>query len=160
MANKLGVNEYKLLDIEKRIINLKLNLLDVTYTFNKSVFDLEYLIRLNEFLFSDFYYESDFGPRVLSKEEIETIDGYLRNITHICIGNPNDIKSILNYVEEIWDLQPFIVGNTRTMIAYLIMISKCFLLDISVDVNMEIESKPTMFNDICKVNQKRLTKQN
>lgn len=158
MENKLGVNEYKLLDIEKKIINLKLNLLDVTYTFNKSTFDFEYLIRLNAYLFSDLYYEKDFGIRYLSKEEICTIEEYLKNITHIWINNPTDFDSILNYIESIWDLQPFVVGNTRTMVAYLKMIDICFLLNYNVNVNANIESNPGLFKSICEVNQKGLTK--
>lgn len=158
MINKLTPNEYKLLDIQKKIINLKLNLLDETFTFNKNVFDLEYLVRLNEFLFSDFYYENDFGLRVLSNDEISTIECYLEKITSNCISNPSDTKSILNYVEKIWYLQPFVVGNTRTMIGYLKMIDVCFLLGLDIDVNVELESKPSIFKGNYKVNQKRLTK--
>lgn len=158
MINKLTTNEYKLLDIQKKIINLKLNLLDETFTFNKNVFDLEYLVRLNEFLFSDFYYESDFGLRVLSNDEISTIEWYLEKITSNCINNPSDTDSILNYIEKIWYLQPFVVGNTRTMIGYLKMIDICFLLGLDIDVNVELESKPSIFKSNYKVNQKRLTK--
>lgn len=92
MINKLTTNEYKLLDIQKKIINLKLKLLDETFTFSKDVFDLDYLVRLNEFLFADFYYENDFGLRVLSNDEINGIEYYLKEIITICINNSNDIK--------------------------------------------------------------------
>lgn len=158
MVNKLGVNEYKLMSIEKSIVNQKLNLLDETFTFNKNTFDLEYLIRLNIFLLGDFYYGRDFGLRVLSKEDIYLINEILNEITNICIINPNDIKGILNRVRDIWYLQPFIVGNTRTMIAYLKIISMCFELDFEVDVNNNIENSPSIFQECVVVNQKRLTK--
>lgn len=65
----------------------------------------------------------------------------------------------MNYVEEIWQLQPFIVGNTRTLIAFLKVIDMCFSLGLDIDFNINIESNPNIFKISCKVNQKRLTKQ-
>lgn len=158
MENKLGVSEFALIDIEKKIINLKLNLLDYTYTFNKSTYDLEYLIRLHEYLFSEFYEKEDLGTRDLDDFEIQTINFKLNNITSLCIENDcNNIDKITSLIEEIWHLQPFIVGNTRTMIAYLKILNDSFLLGHDIDVNIEIKNTPSIFKEICNVNQKRLT---
>lgn len=158
MKNKLGIDAYKLLDIEKEIVSIKLNLLDDRFTFNKDNLDLDYLIELHKFLFGEFYYEEDLGLRLLTEKELKIIKCKLNKILEICINNPNDIESIILLIEEIWHLQPFILGNTRTMIAYLKIIDKCFLLNQNVNVNVDITSKFSIFKEVCNVNQKRLTK--
>lgn len=158
MKNKIGISELQLRMIEHRLINQKLNLLDETFTFNESEYNFKYLVLLNDFLFRDFYYNEEIGIRNLNLKEVGQINKYLRKITYLCINKPNEINQILSLVEEIWHLQPFIVGNTRTMIAYLKIISESFLLQIDVDVNREIVSSPNMFKLNNIVNQKRLTK--
>ena len=57
MANKLGIDEYKLEKIEKELVKSKLNLLDFNFTFNLSNFDFAYLISLHNFLFSEIYFD-------------------------------------------------------------------------------------------------------
>lgn len=158
MKNKLGINEFRLNEIERKIVNLKLNMLDETFTFNKKELNLDYLISLNKFLFNDFYCGDESVIRNLSANEVEIINKYLKNIIIVCVNDPENIEIILSLIEEIWHLQPFIVGNTRTLIAYLKILSKCFLLEIEVNVNKEITSKPDMFNLNNFVNRKGLTK--
>ena len=158
MKNKLGINEFRLNEIERKIVNLKLNMLDETFTFNRKELNLDYLISLNKFLFNDFYCGDESVIRNLSANEVEIINKYLKNIIIVCVNDPENIEIILSLIEEIWHLQPFIVGNTRTLIAYLKILSKCFLLEIEVNVNKEITSKPDMFNLNNFVNRKGLTK--
>ena len=55
MDNKLGLNEYKIKDIENKIVNLKLSVIDEYFTFNESELNFIYLEKLNKFLFSDIY---------------------------------------------------------------------------------------------------------
>ena len=158
MHNKIGINEYKLRSVEKNLVNLKLNILDETFTFNQNEFDFDYLVKLNKFLFNDFYFECEVGPRDLNKTEKVTIEHYLKLITSYCISDKDNIEKVLYLVEKIWNLQPFIVGNTRTMIALLKVLNEAFLLDLDVDVNKDISNNPSMFKMGNVVNQKRLTK--
>lgn len=160
MKNKIGVNEYKLLEIEREIVNIKLNLIDEYFTFNEENFNFEYLKKLNDFLFSDFYYKEELGTRKMTKEEENLIEFYLRKIIYISINNCKDKQQILKLIQNIWHLQPFTVGNTRTLIAYLKILNSAFLLGLDVDVNQEIASSPSIFNLENFVNQKRLTKNN
>lgn len=157
MKNKLGLNEYKLLDIERKIVNTKLNLLDEYFTFNELKFDFEYIKQLHNFLFCEFYYEEDLGTRIIDEEEIKLINNYLNEINYICINKSNS-DEVLNIIKKVWYLQPFIVGNTRTLIAYLKILDSAFLLNLNINVNIEIENNPTIFNTWKTVNQKRLTK--
>ena len=158
MKNKICVNEFQFKKIEKIIVNQKLNLLDETFTFNENEYNFKYLFLLNDFLFRDFYYNEEIGIRNLNLKEVGQINRYLKAITYLCINDPDKIKQILNLVEQIWSIQPFIVGNARTMIAYLKIISESFLLSVDVDVNREIISSPNTFKLNTVVNQKRLTK--
>lgn len=157
MHNKIGINEYRLRDIEKEIVNLKLSILDDRFTFNENEFNLSYLIKLNNFLFNDFYFDNAKGTRNLEEKEIINIESTLKLITKNCISNPEDIQQTLCLIEKIWNLQPFVVGNTRTMIAFLKVLNEAFLLDLDIDINKEIDSNYDMFKLNNIVNQKRLT---
>ena len=142
MKNKLGLYYYKMMDIERKLVNLTLNLLDETFTFNCNLFSLEYLINLNKFLFEDIY---EFQDSAVSKNEIEV--DYLKQLLKDleCAVKEENINKILGLIEEIWYRQFFVVGNTRTMVAYLKVIKESFLLDIPLNVNADIESNPKIF---------------
>ena len=157
-SNKLGISEYRLREIEKEIINLKLRLLNSYYTFNNTKYDLTFLIRLNSFLFSDFYFKDERGTRDLSIKEKELIESKLEKISYLCLNNPNELKEILLLIEEIWHLQPFIVGNTRTLVALIKILNESFLLGLNVDINQNITNNPKIFKLNNFVNQKGLTK--
>ena len=158
LENKIGMNNFRLFDIERKIVNLKLNLIDEYFTFNKNSLDFEYLKEINNFLFSDFYNETNLGTRKISKVEKELINEYLNKIVYLCKNKPEEQEEILNLIKKIWHLQPFKWGNTRTLFAYLKILNSAFLLDLTVDTNKEIASKPSMFDLNNFVNQKRLTK--
>lgn len=156
--NKLGIEKNKLDKIEKQIINLKLNMLDETFTFNSTDFDLRYLVKLHSYLFDEFYFNCDRGLRRLSNIEKKLINELLKEISYVCINNPCDINLIINNIVEIWALQPFVNGNTRTLVAFLKVITECFDLNLDMDVNRNIVSNPKTFEKYMLVNQKRLTR--
>ncbi len=156
MDNKLGINSYRFENIERKIINTKLALLDEYFTFNNDKFNFEYLEKLNNFLFCDLY--DELGVRGLSEIEKVVLETILERINYICVNNPDNKEGILNLIKKIWYIQPFKVGNTRTLFAYLKIINLAFLIDLNVDINMEIGGNLNIFNIENFVNQKRLTK--
>lgn len=158
MENKLGVSDAKLFDIERKLVNFKFNLLDEYITFNKNIFDFEYLIELHKFLFSNLYFDKNIEIRNFDKIEINTIETILVFIEDICLNNRDRINELLSLIYKLWEMQPFQNGNTRTLIAYLYILNKAFLLNMNIDLNNEISNKTTFINLNELVNQNRLTK--
>lgn len=136
--NKLGISEQKMDTIERKIVAVKLENLDETITFNCQKLDLEYLIKLHKYLFNDLYTDDLTDTRHLSAEEIEIINKMLHMVNQICINEPASIMKIIDILHEIWRLQPFLDGNTRTLIGYLIMLKECYYLDIPLDVHNDL----------------------
>ena len=154
MNNKLGLSDFKIIDVEKKIVNLKLNLIDEYFTFNERKLNFNYLEKINKFLFSDIY------ESIEVKEDVKNIiNNYLGIITDMLMEDKENITSVLDIIKNIWFLQPFVGGNTRTLIAYLIILNKAFDLGLHIDLNKEIESGVNTFDLNNFVNQKRLTKQ-
>ena len=156
--NKLGLPNQKDLDVEKQLVNFKLNIIDETFTFNREMMDFVYLKRLNKFLFSDLYYEFQSGTRIMNNEERKKVDDMLLRILEICLYEPENIEDILNIIQELWELQLFYEGNTRTLFAYLKILNSAFSLGLNINPNIDIDSKSSFFNTENFVNQKRLTK--
>ena len=144
MENRLGLREERLLSVERNIVNLKLNLLDEYFTFNIDIFSSDYLKELHKFLFLDIYY--DYQTEMIGFNTDD--ENYIKY----------RIENILNSIKELWKLQPFYDGNTRTFLAYLKVLKHAFKLDIDIDLNQEIASVPKIFTKKNFVNQKRLTK--
>lgn len=153
MDNKLGLTEFKIIDIEKKLVNFKLNIIDEYFTFNESELNFIYLEKLNKFLFSDIYESKEINNDVKN-----IINKYLGIITDMLMEDKENIESVLDIIKDIWFLQPFVDGNTRTLIAYLIILNKAFDLGLYIDLNKEIESGINTFDSNNFVNQKRLTK--
>ena len=86
---------------------------------------------------------------------IETI---LVFIEDICLNNRDRLNELLNLTYKLWEIQPFQNGNTRTLIAYLYILNRAFLLNMNIDLNSEISNKTTFLNLNELVNQNRLTK--
>ena len=159
MKNKLGVSYTKLIQIETEIVNLKLNLLDEYFTFNENIFSLKYLRKLHKFLFSDLYENIDVETRELNDIEKDYIRDILISLENICIKEPIEIDKILQMILKLWDFQIFKDGNTRTMLAYLKVINRAFLLNLDIDLNSVISNQDRdNFKKEKYVNQKRLTK--
>lgn len=143
MKNKLGLCDYKLMYVERDMINFKLNMLDETYTFNCDLFSLDYIINLNKFLFQDIYDDRFCGFIAINEIERDYLQSVLKELE---ISSKNgDVDSVLSLIKLIWHYQPLIMGNTRTLIAYLKVINESFLLNIPLNVNSNIESNPKMF---------------
>ena len=153
MENKLGLGSYKINDVEKKIVNLKLNLIDEYFTFNETDLEFDYLEKINKFLFNDFYkYEEvDYAVKKI-------INKYLIILNDICINESENIETILEIINSIWIQQPFKDGNTRTLLAYSSVLNKAYTLGLNIDLNKEIESGTNTFKLENFVNQKRLTK--
>ena len=159
MKNKLGVSYTKLIQIETEIVNLKLNLLDEYFTFNENIFSLKYLRKLHKFLFSDLYENIDVETRELNDIEKDYIRDILISLENICIKEPIEIDKILQIILKLWNFQIFKDGNTRTMLAYLKVINRAFLLNLDIDLNSVISNQDRdNFKKEKYVNQKRLTK--
>ena len=159
MKNKLGVSYTKLIQIETEIVNLKLNLLDEYFTFNENIFSLKYLRKLHKFLFSDLYENIDVETRELNDIEKDYIRDILISLENICIKEPIEIDKVLQMILKLWDFQIFKDGNTRTMLAYLKVINRAFLLNLDIDLNSVISNQDRdNFKKEKYVNQKRLTK--
>ena len=159
MKNKLGVSYTKLIQIETEIVNLKLNLLDENFTFDANLFSLKYLRKLHKFLFSDLYENIDVETRELNDIEKDYIRDILISLENICIKEPIEIDKVLQMILKLWDFQIFKDGNTRTMLAYLKVINRAFLLNLDIDLNSVISNQDRdNFKKEKYVNQKRLTK--
>ena len=158
MENKLGLSEEKLLLVERIIVNTKLNLLDEEFLFNNDIFSLEYIKELHLFIFSDLYYEEDLSFRKIAKEEIKYIEVLLNTIKEICINKYECIEILMETLVKLWELQIFKDGNTRTLLGYLAILNKAFILNLNIDLNKEIKSRPSESHNENYVNQKQLTK--
>ena len=158
MRNKLGLSNEKLLLVEKRIVNTKLNLLDEEFLFSENIFSLEYIKQIHNFLFSDLYYEEELSLRILSNEETKYIEVLFNSIKEICINNYKCIEILMETLVKLWELQVFKDGNTRTLLGYLSVLNKAFILNLNIDLNKEIKSRPSELSNNSFVNQKQLTK--
>jgi len=145
--NKLGILNYKKLkQVEKEIISVKMKLLDTSINFNMSELNLEFLIRLHKFLFGDIYYESQLQPRNLTDEELLEISRIfyaLANIGKIacCV----DEKTVQALFVRLWDLQIFLDGNTRTLLAFLKLYIERYSLPVEMSKVDKISSSGRMF---------------
>ena len=158
MKNKLGVNESLFEDMEKKLVNIKLNLLDERFTFNSKELDFEYMNKLNIFLFSDIYDLEELGLKEETKELKTLINYYLSEILYLCTYYKEEVNQILKILQTVWEIQPFNVGNTRTLLGYLKVLNIGFELGLDINVNKPISSGLQLFELDNPVNQKRLTK--
>ena len=147
MRNKLGLNNEKLFSVEKIIVTTK-------FIFNNDIFSLEFLRQLHLFLFSDLYYEEDLAFRELTQEEITYIEVLFNSIKEVCIREYNNVDMLMETLAKFWELQIFKDGNTRTLLGYLSILNKAFILNLDIDLNKEISSSPSELNSQIFVNQK------
>ena len=69
----------------------------------------------------------------MDEYEEKIIDNYLDKLVNICLTNSEDLESIFKIISEIWNLEPFVVGNTRTLIAYLKVINCFFFFFLDIE---------------------------
>lgn len=103
------------------------------------ILSLGYLNNLNHYLFSGLYSETNLGFRLLDDNEINYLNKLLSDIK--CIhDNKTNLEDLLNIFDELWNLQPFYTGNTRTFIAYFKIICLTFNLPYQINIEGEIRS--------------------
>lgn len=153
MENKPGiVNEVSLDKAEREVIRLKLSLLDETYTFNESVYNYEFLFKLHNYLFGDFY---DISYKEEEKEIMKGfVDKVMESINDMCVMGNINYDRLYTLISLLWRLQPFYDGNTRTILSYLIILNKAFDLKLDLNPNMLITSSETFFGDVLKLQKK------
>ncbi len=138
MKNKLGIDDKFILEkIELEIVKTKIQLLDYNFTFNKNGFGFDYLIELHKYLFNDIYY---FDNSDIRKSIDDKIKQHINNLMkQLLVLTPNEEEKINCILDELWQIQIFNNGNTRTLLAfYKVFIS---ILNIDLDINkINIES--------------------
>ena len=135
MENIIGVSQDKLESLEQKLVNEKLKFLDEYCTFGCDKYDADYLLRLNNFLFGYLY-----GPlcyRLSAYNGI--INSYMYTINEEGVGDKN-LDVIFDRLQALWDLQPFLVGNTRTFAAFIKIINEAYNLKLNIDPDCELYS--------------------
>lgn len=140
MKNKLGINDQnKLKEIEYYLFNIKYHIIDDNYSFNEeTLFDIKYLEKIHVFLFNDLY-DLEFC-KIRSDIKEDTIDEINEKLNEIRknIYNSN-IGALGDLIYYIWKNQIFYDGNTRTLLCYLKILSKCFNFEIEYDFNKDVK---------------------
>lgn len=160
MANFLGADEITFRSVELALLNYKMSLIDERFTFNRDCFDLEYLRRLNYFLFGDLNLDHDLGFRVLLPEEKSYLSSLLETIVDLLSRGDSSINEVLEHLESFWELQPFYIGNTRTMVAFLKVLCSAYNLPYGVNIYENIYSSLGILKKLLyeKKSQDNLTK--
>lgn len=147
IENKLGVRSYEqLAQIEKEIISVKVKLLDDKITFNMDDLNLEFLVRVHKFLFSDIYEDKYLKIRKMSEEEYKEIDLIFKQLIRLGVyGAEINLKLLESLFIKLWKYQLFYDGNTRTILAFLKLYIEYYRLPIEYNYDLKIESGPKVF---------------
>lgn len=136
--NNLGSYIQKMNELEKEAITLRFATLNGNTTFNCEILDFEFLKRLHKYLFCDVYEDELTNTRNMDNKEKKRMNRMLLRVNEICKNNPENIKEIIDLLHNLWDLQPFMDGNTRTLIGYLAVLKEYYNLDIAFDIHDDI----------------------
>ena len=110
MNNKLGLSDISY--IEEELVEYKSKLINEYITFNEKDFNLNYLIKLYDFLFGDLYYNTNkLSKRV---EETNKIESIIKEIKEM-IYNMEDKQIILDRINDLICMQIFDDGNNRVI---------------------------------------------
>ena len=151
IKNKLGIlNINQLKEVEKEIIAIKIKLLDERITFNMSDLNLDFLIKIHQFLFCDIYYDDDIQTRYLDKEDLIKIEKIFKLLVDIGVSSlwdngSLDLDMIQDLFIELWEMQIFCDGNTRTLLAFLKIYIGYYCLPIKINDMEQISSCSKMF---------------
>lgn len=137
--NKLGIIDYFYLEeVEKKLVKNKLDILSYQLTFNETSFDLAYIQKLHNFLFEDIYYEEDLQIRsCYNRENLELIDKQLKIIREQAVENILTKEDLEQVIYNLWELQLFKDGNTRTLWAYLKIFIESYNLPFTLSMDSE-----------------------
>ena len=126
MKNKLGLDDESLELFEAKTFEVKSSLLTDKVTFNTNGFNLEYLIKLHDYLFGDLYYDCDkLSSRIDNESEIEAKIEELIDM----ISYASDVEYIKIALDELIDMQIFDDGNNRTISTFFKIIAKSYCKD-------------------------------
>lgn len=115
--NKLGITDFfKLEELENKIVQMKLNQLDYLYSFNQDSYNFEYIEKLHNYLFEDIYYPEDIKVRSnYSSRDIQVLDKALAYFYGRLTLEEVTPCQFSDFFYQLWDLQLFPDGNTRTV---------------------------------------------
>jgi len=134
MQSRLGIlNSEKLAEVESSLIRNKIELLSYDFTFDKEDYDFDFLIQIHKYLFADIYIlENNNLQEYIDENIVEIINRLMHRLTEKGIDLTFD-EETLEIFDEIWRMQIFKDGNTRTLIAFLKIYVSAFMLDKYVD---------------------------
>lgn len=119
MKNKLGLNDLDVLDVEEALVAYKSSLLNEKVSFNQTNFNLDYLIKLNDFLFGDLYtYAGKISSRYTQDDHFY-IHSIVDRIVLLIESNSQNVEELLFLIKELIDMQIFECGNKRTILLFL-----------------------------------------
>ena len=155
MENKLGIyNSNTLHEAQRKIIKTKLSVLDETFTFNLREFDFEYLVRMHKYLFCDFYSFKFDSALDFPKDIYEDMEEIMKSIRLLCIYSPEDKNTLIELLYQLWEMQAFTDGNTRTILGFFKVLNHAFNLGFNIDVTREMPLNFMDFeNRMCIVNE-------
>lgn len=115
MENKLGLSDYEIEELEQKLVEVKLSLINYKFTFNTDSYGIDYLTRLHDFLFGDIYYDTNRISNRYEESDAELFDGKIKNITSLIQSRNADFELITTLIQELIDDQIFDDGNSRTI---------------------------------------------
>ena len=130
--NKLGIsNEFDIENIERKIVEYKMSILDSRFTFNKKIIGLEYLRKLHNFLFGDIYFTAGTFSKRVDEEVIKIAEKIMFDIYSLLeYINYEEVKLEINKkLEELINLQLFDDGNYRVVSSYFKLIIEPYIKD-------------------------------
>ena len=134
MNNILGLNEFDLEIIEEKIYDFKSKLIDEKFTFNEKEFNLNYLIKLHEFLFGDLYFDNGISKRI-KEEDIINISSKINEIVDL-IKYDNENDDVNKSVNDLKDMQIFDDGNNRTIDLFVDIVCKSFNYELNKEIRI------------------------
>lgn len=130
--NKLGIsNRFDIENIERKIVEYKMSILDNRFTFNEKGIGLEYLRKLHHFLFGDIYFNAGTFSERIDEEVIKRAEKIIFDIYGLLeYINYEEIKlEINNKLDELINLQLFDDGNHRVVNSYFKLIIEPYIKD-------------------------------
>lgn len=150
MENKLGIsNQEELKKIELALTNEKYKLINEFYTFNEeTIFSVDFLEKLHIFLFNDIYdLEYCKIKESLSSEKRKEINEILKKLNLLYLKFNIDVFCKLIY--DLWRIQMFYDGNTRTILSFLKIYNFGYRLNLNYDFE-ELITEDFFINKILK----------
>lgn len=134
MQNKLGILDDRTLEqIEELLIKNKIMMLNYEFTFNESEYNFNFLVKIHEYLFASIYdFDNHHLNSYVDDNIINEVNKLLRMLSLKGIIGEFDHES-LEILYLLWQMQIFINGNTRTLIAFLKIYISAFRLESFID---------------------------